>query len=273
MDQGTRVITRGYYALARYQPDRARGEFRNVAVLFVDEAGTFTGLRSLRPSSISRSLEEHGLVARLMEGVQQRLASSPVGIDQLRELTDSFSHSIVFSEPKPAIAEGSPRDLLESLFVALVAPRHRLSVGFTKAHVLDRLARWVKARGGMLDIGAEEGGFTFDGVLRHANKVVYAMHVTSFATRQLNARKLEQEVGHFLFAASHVDERCVAVVQPALSSCSPETRRSQEKVTTWLADAGVRAVTPTTLRTVLSSEFMPQASRPTQLELASPIFS
>jgi hypothetical protein len=269
MDHDSSVMTRGYYALARYQSDPARGEFRNIAVLFVDEAGEFTGLRSIRPGSISRTVEEQGLVGNLIAGIEQRLRSSSSGIEKLRLLSGEYSHSILFSEPRPAVTHGSPQRLLDSLYLALVAPRTRASVGFTKGHVLDHLGRWVKTHGATLEIGAYADGHNFDGILRRADQLVCAIHVTSFAARQLNARGIEQEIGHFLFAAPRVGGPCIGVIQPAPDPSAPATRSLQEKVSQWFADAGVPAMTPAALRAYLLPQLGSDPMASLQLELVS----
>jgi hypothetical protein len=268
MDPDDGVILRGYYVLARYQPDPIRGEFRNVAVLFVDEAGVFQGLRSVRPGTISRTIEEHGLVANLISGIERRLGSSTTGIDQLREITEEYSHSVVFSEPRPAMVSESPQKLLDSLYLALVAPKAPVSVGFTKGHVLDHLSRWMRTIGATLEIGGHQDGHTFDGILRRADVVVYSLHVSSFAARQLNARKIEEEAGHFLFAAPRVATPTIGVIQPAPAGSAQETKLLQQKISCWFEEAGVPTMTPTAFRASLLARLGSRPSTAVQLELA-----
>lgn len=267
MDSGDGVTTRGHYSVLRFMPDSARGEFRNLAVLFVDVDGQFRAFKSARAGAIGRNIEEHGLLAAVLETFEERISRQDIGLTDMQELARSLTHSLVLSDPLPAVSNGDARELVESLYQSLVAPRHAASAGYTKGHVIDRLSRWYKSRGGELHIGSYVKDYLFDAVAGSPRRPDCAMHVTSFAARTLNPKTIEQEAGHFLFAAARVKTPCVAVVQPPAKSASPETRRLQETLTRWFQDAGVAMLTPDALRkSVLASR--PGSPRSTtQLEL------
>jgi hypothetical protein len=244
VDQNRGMTARTFFSVMRYRSDPIRDEYRNVAILLADEAGKLRALRAIRPGNISRSVEEHGVLATLIESIERGI-SSGAGLE-LRRLADSYSHSVVFSDPQPALTRGDFDSLLDSLFRTLVAPKPiRHAAGYTKGHLIDRLSRWVKGRGASFEIGTYFGGYAVDAVLRTPPEEPVALQITSFATRQLNARTVEQEIGHFLYAASHMAGRCVGVVQPPAPGALVETQQLQQRVMSWFDEAGVEALTPT----------------------------
>ena len=241
-------MTRGYYAIVRYVADVARGEPRNLAVMLLDVDGHYRGMRSLRPGSLSRSVGEHGIVARALESINVRFASVN-GLEEMHELVATASgHSIYVTEPTPVLARRAGDSVLDGLYSVLVAPRSHPAVGFTKGHILDRLSRWAKARDGRLDIGAHHEGYPVDGILSHHTEILCAMHVVSFAARQIDQRRLEQDAASFLFASPRLSARGVGVIQPAPPTATDDIRVLQDKVAGWFKDAGVSTTSPAGLR-------------------------
>ena len=241
-------MTRGYYAIVRYMADVARGEPRNLAVMLLDVDGQYRGMRSLRPGSLSRNVEEHGIVARVLESMNIRF-SGVNSLENMRELVEVTSgHSIYVTEPIPVLARQPADSVLDGLYAILVAPRSHPAVGFTKGHILDRLSRWAKTRDGRLEIGAHHDGYPFDGLLRQHAEVLCAMHVISFAARNIDQRRLEQDAAGFLFASPRISAQGVGVIQAAPSTATEAIRELEDKVVGWFNDAGVITTSPAGLR-------------------------
>ncbi len=260
-------MTRGHYALLRYRPDIARGEFRNIGVVFVDAESGAGEFKTLSPGSLGRAVEEHGLLANAIASIRDRVAAGPSDIDELAEIAFEYGHSLVLSGPQPAIGEDGARSLVGSLYQALVAPKISSSAGYTKGHVLDRLARWFTSQGSSLDIAAYVDEFLFDGVLNRRGRTVCAMHVSSFAARTLDLRSVERDVGHFLFAAPRVAAKCVAVIQPPPDGSGADNRRMHERVTEWLEDASVEVLSPQSFK----ASFAEKVGKSHSTQLALPV--
>ncbi len=269
MDQSASVTVRGFYSLIRYRPDPVREEFKNVGILLLGEDGSYRGLRTLRPGTISRTVEEQGLLAAVVAAVEHRLGQTRDGLADLRQLAESYSHSILVTDPRPAMSTLGWAALLETLYGALVAPKTRPPVGFTKGHVLDRLHKWFVAKGSSFEIGGQLEGYSFDAILRTSTDMTYAMQVNSFAARQIDSRRLELEVGHFLYVAPRVRANCIGLIQPAAANATAEIRNLQDRVSSWFNDAGVPVLSPTAFRETITRSTGHEPTMHQQLILAT----
>jgi hypothetical protein len=252
VDQSASVTVRGFYSLIRYQPDPVREEFKNVGVLLLGEDGSYRGLRTLRPGTISRTAEEQGLLAAVIGAVEHCLGQTADGLGDLRQLAETYSHSILVSDPRPAMSPLGWAALLETLYGALVAPKTRPPVGYTKGHVLDRLHKWFVGKGSSFEIGGQLEGYSFDAILRTSTDVTYAMQVNSFAARQVDSRRLELEVRHFLYVAPRIQANCIGLIQPATVNATAEIHNLQDRVASWFNDAGVPVLSPTAFRETMT---------------------
>src|SRR5260221_11811398 len=94
MDTNHQLSGRGYYSILRYRSDSARGEFRNIAVAYVDESGGYSGMRSIRPGNMSRGVEEHGLLAGVIAAIEDRFKANSNGLRDLRQLKDTITNNL-----------------------------------------------------------------------------------------------------------------------------------------------------------------------------------
>jgi hypothetical protein len=115
-------------------------------------------------------------------------------------------------------------------------------------------------------VGSYLDEFLFDAVLADDQGTKYGMSITSFAATALPIARVEQEVGHFIFAASRVDETCIAVVQPSAGTPTKDARLLNDRVSRWMRAANIPVLSVNDVKTRFGPTLLTQG---TQLTLLS----
>lgn len=237
------LLIRGSYSVIRFTRDIARNESRNIGVLLVAPDAGFAAMRCLPPASVSKTLAEQGLLTGVLDQLREHLVASPTQ-PVLEAIGSRLNLSLSVTDPLPTATADHPRLLLDSLYANLVAPKSHVAAGYTKGHMIDRLARWTRQQGQEIELAAQVDDYTFDAVLRLPSAPV-AFGVTSLAARHLDQHRIEQEATHFLFGTQRVHAaQFVGLLQPPPAGAEPSTRRLYARLVSWHDEAGVPVITP-----------------------------
>lgn len=153
------------FTLLRYVPDIVKGEFLNLGVILLDEAGHFLDARmagdeELRRLHFLHPAADMDLMRELQAGFPRQVARLP--IDKLR---DTLSTALTMAEPKLCITEDR-RAELESLYRRYVAapPRAAREAENPRQRLRRRLHQRLR-REGLLERlqPAPAAPFTFEG--------------------------------------------------------------------------------------------------------------
>jgi hypothetical protein len=235
------ITPRGFFSILRWRSDPTRDEAKNVAVVLIDEKGTFGGVRAAPLSRISPKLQEQGLLDAIVVELEKRFQDSgrPTLAD-LESMRQQLQQSLYLTELKP-VAVPDVDVALGALYRAYIAPPSGGSHRPTKGAVLDRVVNGLRRKGYKLARSQYVEGFLFDLVLDGPKKTLG--EVLSFATDVSNWAPVENDAGHFLYGLHRLRARGLAVVQPP-SNGNRGAHEAYERVRGWLDAERVRTMEP-----------------------------
>jgi Protein of unknown function (DUF3037) len=261
----TVVDTVARFAVLRYVPDLARDEPKNVGIILFTEDG-YRGMRAVRPSMLSGRLREQGLLDRTLSSMAAELASVPTGLADLYRWRGIWSRSLQIDDPRPTAIYGSAQSTLDILYRGLVASRPRRSKRFGKAEVLDRIVDTLRNRGARVRRSDYLQDHQFDAIVESEAEDTRTVAALSFASGARDWTSVERDAGHFLYAASRVDARPSAVMQPPTDASLASAKSAYERVRRWFEREEVVAVELTDIET-LARSIVPKPSTPDPLVL------
>jgi hypothetical protein len=238
-------VAQGHYSLLRWRASPTRDEARNVAVLLVGAGAGQGALRAAPLSSISPRLHDQGILDDVILGLEERLSNGGADVDALAELSRTFEHALVVTEPEPVAIRGEIDDTLSALYRAYVAPRGGGSRKRTKGVVLDGVVDSLRKRGFEARRGQYVGDFIFD-VVVEGERTTTALEVLSFAVERKSWTPIEQDAAHFLYGLRLLREQRDmegrAVVEPPANGNGAS--ESHDRIRRWLSREGVPTLTP-----------------------------
>lgn len=239
-------LQRGYYSVLRWRSDPTKDECRNVAVILVDDEGTFGGVKATAISTISPHLREQGILDSLVNGLEQRFSGDErPTLEDLRVMYESMQRSIVVTAPQACAVEGVD-ETLRALFAAHVG-RPEIRRTRTKGTVLDQVVRALRRDRLKVQRGDYVDDFLFDAVVENGHGPV-ALDVLCFAQPQRKDwREAEQDAGHFLFGLVQTNLRGLAVLDPPAEQTDFATP-TYERVQRWFEKAAIPVVDPTAIQ-------------------------
>jgi hypothetical protein len=239
------VTNRGYFSILRWRTDATRDEARNVAVLLVDEAGQFGGMKAAPVGGISPRLKEQGLLDAILFGLEKRFAEDDKPtVDTLLQLRGSLQQSLYLTEPKP-IPVPDLDAVLDALYRAYAAPQGGGPKGLTKGVVLDQVIHTLRKGGLAVRRGDYVGDFLFDAIVDSPDaEVPPFIEVLSFASPKREWAAAEYDAGHFLFALERIQGKGLAVIQPPTEISKPGATTSYDRVMRWFKLAEIPTPQP-----------------------------
>lgn len=259
----SRVMTQeGFFSVLRYRSSPSRDETRNIAVMLVDALGNYAEVKAASVGSVSRRLRTQGIMDALLVGISRDLRDHPaVGLRRLEELSETLDGSLLATEPRPTAIPGQPRETLDALFAALVAPHTSRGPGIPKSRVLDRVVASFRETGTPIRRGAYVGDFLFDALVEASGHGPLAIHAESFALPNRDWASAERDAGHFLYAVQRLRPEAICVVQEPSDISTEAARRSHERILRWLGDSGVPHVAPGSI-SIVARSFAPEEQLP-----------
>lgn len=119
-----RLVEQGYMSVIRICDDVVRQEYKNIALILVNEQGTIGYMLRLADDDMPEKYQNSSFLSGWLDALMERIKTNPLSLAELVSLSKALWNTLCIAPPNPvAVLDGDWNKTLAILWNSHVAPK------------------------------------------------------------------------------------------------------------------------------------------------------